>query len=140
MSSNFCSRPVDVSKYGLIFAGAQKNVGPAGVTIVIVRDDLLDSRLPFTPTMCDYNIQAKGESMHNTPPCYSIYVCGLYFEYIKKMGGLKFWEEHNRKKAEVIYSFIENSNGYYISPVAADCRSKMNVPFRVKNSIFCVFL
>lgn len=139
MSSNFCSKPVDVSKYGLIFAGAQKNVGPAGVTIVIVREDLLDNKLALTPTMCDYKIQAAGGSMYNTPPCFSIYVCGLYFDYLKRTGGLKHWQEHNAKKAKVIYDFIENSNGYFVSPIDKTYRSKMNVPFRVKNSTYFFF-
>ena len=140
MSSNFCSKPVDVSKFGLIFAGAQKNVGPAGVTIVIVREDLLDKRLECTPTMCDYKIMASSDSMHNTPPCYSIYFCGLIFEYLKKMGGLKFWEEHNQKKANLIYDLVDGSNGFYNAPIEKSFRSKMNVPFRIKNSSFYCYI
>jgi phosphoserine aminotransferase len=136
MSSNFCSKPVDVSKYGLIFAGAQKNVGPAGVTIVIVREDLLDKKLDLTPTMCDYKIMAASESMHNTPPCFSIYICGLYFEYLKKVGGLQYWVDHNQKKANLLYDFIDGSNGFYNAPIEKAFRSKMNVPFRIKNSLF----
>lgn len=134
MSSNFCSKPVDVSKYGLIFAGAQKNVGPSGVVVVIVREDLLDSHLPCTPTMCDYTIAAKNGSMYNTPPTYAIYMCGLYFDYLLKTGGLKHWAEFSTKKSSVIYDCIEASNGFYISPIDKLYRSRMNIPFRVKNS------
>ncbi len=140
MSSNFCSKPVDVSKYGLIFAGAQKNVGPAGVTIVIVREDLLDKKLDITPTMCDYKILASTDSMQNTPPCYSIYICGLYFDYLKRTGGLQKWSELNQKKANLLYDFVESSNGYYNAPVEKAYRSKMNVPFRVQNSNLIFFL
>lgn len=141
MSSNFCSKPIDVTKYGLIFAGAQKNVGPAGVTIVIVREDLLDKKLDFTPTMCDYKVQANSDSMYNTPPCYTIYICGLIFEHLNKMGGLKYWAELNTKKANLIYDLVESTNGYYIAPIEKEFRSKMNVPFRIKNSnIFKFFL
>ena len=120
----------------MIFAGAHKNVGPAGTTIVIVREDLLDKKFDFTPTMCDYLVQAKADSMYNTPPCYTIYVCGLVFEYLKKMGGLKYWEEFNTKKANIIYDLIENSNGFYIAPIQKGFRSIMNIPFRIKNSSF----
>ena len=135
MSSNFCSKPIDVSKYGLIFAGAQKNVGPAGVTIVIIREDLLDAKkLDCTPTMCDYKILAASDSMHNTPPTYSIYVCGLYFEYLKKAGGLQYWAEFNQKKSSLIYDLVDSSNGFYNAPIEKNFRSKMNVPFRIKNS------
>lgn len=136
MSSNFCSHPIDVSKYGLIFAGAQKNVGPSGVTIVIVREDLLDSRLPITPTMCDYSIAAKNGSMYNTPPTFTIYMCGLYFEYLLKTGGLSAWKELSKKKSNILYDFIEASNGFYISPIDKVYRSKMNLPFRIKNGIY----
>lgn len=135
MSSNFCSKPIDVSKYGLILAGAQKNVGPAGVTIVIVREDLLDGKkLECTPTMCDYKIMAANDSMYNTPPTYSIYVCGLYFEYLIKAGGLQYWAELNQKKASLIYDLVDASDGFYNAPIEKSCRSKMNVPFRIKNS------
>ena len=134
MSSNFCSKPIDVSKYGLILAGAQKNVGPAGLTLVIVREDLLDSALPICPSAFDWKIIADNDSMYNTPPTYSIYVCGLYFEYLIKAGGLQYWAELNQKKASLIYDLVDTSNAFYNAPIEKSCRSKMNVPFRIKNS------
>lgn len=133
LSSNFCSRPVDISKYGAIVAGAQKNVGPAGVTIVIVREDLLGTKLSITPTMCDLKLMADNDSLYNTGPTFSIYVCGLYFDYLKRTGGLQAWDELSKKKSGLLYDFIDNSDGFYIAPVQKEYRSRMNIPFRIKN-------
>jgi phosphoserine aminotransferase len=132
MSSHILSRPVDVSKYGLIYAGAQKNIGPAGLTIVIVRDDLIGQALPITPSAFDFKTVAENESMYNTPPTYAIYIAGLVFEWLKERGGLAAMAEHNRRKAAVLYDFL-GSTSFYKSPVQADCRSLMNVPFKLKD-------
>jgi phosphoserine aminotransferase len=132
MSSNILSRPIDVSKYGLIYAGSQKNIGPAGLTIVIVREDLLGRALPITPSAFDYKQQAENDSMYNTPATYSIYIAGLVFQWLKKQGGLKAIEEHNRKKAALIYDYLETTS-FYVNPVAREDRSLMNVPFKLKN-------
>lgn len=129
MSSNFLSRPVDVSKFGLIFGGAQKNIGPAGLTIVIVRDDLIGNVVPGTPTMLDYRIQAEGDSMYNTPPTFAIYVAGLVFKWMQKQGGLKAIENRNIEKAALLYETIDTSAGFYTCPVNKPYRSRMNVPF-----------
>ncbi|HEX3138482.1 MAG TPA: 3-phosphoserine/phosphohydroxythreonine transaminase [Rhizobacter sp.] len=140
MSSNILSRPVDVSKYGLIYAGAQKNIGPAGLTIVIVRDDLLGGALPTTPSAFDYTQQAEADSMLNTPPTYAIYIAGLVFQWIKAQGGLKAMEAHNRSKAAVLYDYLD-STSFYTSPIAKEDRSLMNVPFKLKNeSLDAAFL
>ena len=132
MSSNIMSRPVDVSKYGLIYGGAQKNIGPAGLTIVIVRDDLLGQALAITPSAFDYTQQAENDSMLNTPPTYAIYIAGLVFNWIKERGGLVAMEAHNRRKAALLYDYLD-STGFYASPVARDARSLMNVPFKLKD-------
>jgi phosphoserine aminotransferase len=132
MSSDIMSRPVDVAKYGLIYGGAQKNIGPAGLTIVIVRDDLLGRALPITPSAFDYQQQAEADSMLNTPPTYAIYIAGLVFKWIKAQGGLAAMAAHNRAKAALIYDYLETSS-FYRSPVARDCRSLMNVPFKLKD-------
>jgi len=132
VSSNILSRPLDVSKYGLLYGGAQKNIGPAGLTIVIVRDDLLGRALPITPSAFDYQQQAEAESMLNTPPTYAIYIAGLVFQWIKAQGGLSAMEAHNRAKAALIYDYLETTS-FYASPVAKDCRSLMNVPFKMKD-------
>ncbi len=132
MSSSILSRPVDVSKYGLIYGGAQKNIGPAGLTIVIVRDDLLGGALPATPTAFDYQVVAENDSMYNTPPTYAIYIAGLVFKWLKAQGGLTAMEAHNRKKAALLYDFLD-STAFYSAPVAKDCRSLMNVPFKLKD-------
>ncbi len=132
MSSNILSRPVDVSKYGLIYAGAQKNIGPAGLTIVIVRDDLLGGAIPTTPSAFDYKQQAEADSMLNTPPTYAIYIAGLVFQWIKAQGGLKAMEAHNRTKAALLYDYLD-STSFYTSPIAKDDRSLMNVPFKLKD-------
>jgi phosphoserine aminotransferase len=132
MSSNIMSRPVDVAKYGLIYGGAQKNIGPAGLTIVIVRDDLLGGALPITPSAFDYTQQAESDSMLNTPPTYAIYIAGLVFRWIKERGGLVAMEAHNRHKAALLYDHLDASS-FFQSPVAKDCRSLMNVPFKLKD-------
>jgi phosphoserine aminotransferase len=132
MSSNIMSRPIDVSRYGLIYAGAQKNMGPSGLTIVIVRDDLLGHALPITPSAFNYQLQAENDSMYNTPPTYAIYIAGLVFNHIKAMGGLKAMEAHNKAKAAVLYDYLDNSK-FYSNPVAREDRSLMNVPFKLKD-------
>ena len=140
MSSNIMSRPVDVARYGLIYGGAQKNIGPAGATIVIVRDDLIGQALPFTPSAFDYKQQADNDSMLNTPATYSIYIAGLVFNWIKARGGLVAMEAHNRKKAAVLYDHLETTSFFY-NPVARADRSLMNVPFKLKDeSLDAAFL
>ncbi len=133
MSSNILSRPIDVSKFGLIYAGAQKNIGPAGLTIVIVRDDLIGQTVPGTPTMMDYQIQAENDSMYNTPPTYAVYIAGLVFKMLKAKGGLAAMEKVNRAKAQIIYDVLDASS-FYSSPVARENRSLMNIPFTLKDA------
>ena len=132
MSSHILSRPIDVSKYGLIYAGAQKNIGPAGLTIVIVRDDLIGQALPITPSAFDYKQQADNDSMYNTPPTYAVYIAGLVFQWLKAQGGLKAMEVHNRTKAALLYDYLD-STSFYSNPVAKEDRSLMNVPFKLKD-------
>ncbi len=127
-SSTILSRPVDVSKYALIYAGAQKNIGPAGICVVIVRDDLIGKARAGTPSVWDFKAMADEGSMLNTPPTFGWYFAGLVFKWVKKQGGLAAMEQRNRTKAEKLYGFIESS-GYYKNPVAKNCRSWMNVPF-----------
>jgi phosphoserine aminotransferase len=127
-SSTILSRPIDVSKYGLIYAGAQKNIGPAGIVVVIVRDDLLGKARPGTPMIWDFKAMADEGSMLNTPPTFGWYFAGLVFKWLKKQGGLPAMAERNRAKAARLYDFIEAS-GFYRSPVAKNARSWMNVPF-----------
>ncbi|KAK5870883.1 hypothetical protein PBY51_003793 [Eleginops maclovinus] len=133
MSSNFLSRPVDVSKFGLIFAGAQKNVGCAGVTVVIVREDLLGHALKECPIVLDYKVQSDMNSLYNTPPCFSIYIMGLVLDWIKNNGGSNAMEALNKQKSSLIYNAINTSNGFYECPVDGTCRSRMNVPFHIGN-------
>jgi len=129
VSSCFLSEPIDVTKYGLLFAGAQKNVGPAGVVIAIIREDLIpEETLPGTPTMMKYKIHAENKSLYNTPPCYGIYICGKVFKWIKNMGGLEAMKAHNEKKAKILYDFLDNSKLFRGTVVKED-RSLMNVPF-----------
>eukprot|EP01016_Furgasonia_blochmanni_P012159 TRINITY_DN1579_c0_g1_i3.p1 TRINITY_DN1579_c0_g1~~TRINITY_DN1579_c0_g1_i3.p1 ORF type:complete len:355 (-),score=121.25 TRINITY_DN1579_c0_g1_i3:381-1445(-) len=135
MSSNFLSRPVDVSKFGMIYAGAQKNFGPAGMTLVIIREDLLGGAIPSTPTMLNLKIHADNASLYNTAPTFSIYIAGLYFDYIKKTGGLGFWRDHNTKKAQLIYDVVDASNGFYLNNIDKRYRSKMNIVFRIRNGM-----
>ena len=140
MSSNILSRPVDVARYGLIYAGAQKNIGPAGLTIVIVRDDLIGRALPITPSAFDYQQQAANDSMLNTPPTYAIYIAGLVFRWIKAQGGLAGMEARNRAKAETLYGYLDSTD-FYSSPVAPADRSLMNVPFKLRDpSLDAAFL
>ena len=133
MSSDILSRPIDVSKYGLIYAGAQKNIGPAGLTIVIVREDLLGQASANIPTMMDYKIQADNDSMYNTPPTYAVYIAGLVFKMLKAKGGLSAMEKTNRAKAKILYDTLDAS-GFFNSPVALENRSLMNIPFTLKNA------
>ncbi|MDZ4099380.1 MAG: 3-phosphoserine/phosphohydroxythreonine transaminase [Methylophilaceae bacterium] len=132
MSSHILSRPIDVSRYGLIYAGAQKNIGPAGLTIVIVRDDLIGHAQTGTPTMLDYKTHADNDSMYNTPPTYGIYIAGLVFKWLKARGGLAEMERVNIRKANMLYEYIDASE-FYHSPVAPENRSRMNIPFTLKN-------
>ncbi|AMO22049.1 3-phosphoserine/phosphohydroxythreonine transaminase [Ramlibacter solisilvae] len=132
MSSDIMSRPIDVSRYGLIYAGAQKNMGPSGLTLVVVRDDLIGHALPICPSAFNYQTQAEADSMYNTPPTYAIYIAGLVFKYIKAQGGLKAMEAHNQAKAAILYDYLDESR-FYRSPVAREARSLMNVPFKLKD-------
>jgi len=134
MSSNILSRPVDVSKFGLIYAGAQKNVGPAGLTIVIVRDDLVGYAPTGLPTMLNYKTHVDNGSMYNTPPTYGIYVAGLVFKWLKKNGGIAAMEKTNIAKSRLLYDAIDTSNGFYLCPVNKADRSRMNVPFTLKDA------
>jgi len=131
-SSHILSRPFDVSRFGLIYAGAQKNIGPAGLTIVIVRDDLIGQAAPHTPSVFDYKVQAEADSMINTPATYAIYIAGLVFQWLKRLGGLARMEEINLAKAGLLYDYLDQTEFYY-SPVAKGDRSRMNVPFRLRN-------
>jgi len=133
MSSTILSRPVDVSRYGLIYAGAQKNIGPAGLTVVIVRDDLVGETLAGTPTMFDYRVHADNGSMYNTPPTFAWYLAGLVFKWLQDQGGLNAMAEINRHKSARLYAAIEQSD-FYSSPVDAACRSWMNVPFTLADA------
>ena len=128
MSSDILSRPVDISKFGVIFGGAQKNMGPAGVTVAIVKKSLAGHALPYTPVMLDYAAQIKGDSMHNTPPCWNIYVLGLVLKWLDKQGGVEGMQAIKHGKAQLLYDFIDNSKLYhnYVQP---DSRSDMNVVF-----------
>ncbi len=132
MSSHILSRPVDVSKYGLIYGGAQKNIGPAGLTLVIVRDDLIGQALPITPSAFDYKAQADADSMFNTPATYAIYIAGLVFKWIKAEGGIAEMERRNVAKAKLLYDYLDQSK-FFLSPVEPRDRSRMNVPFKLKN-------
>lgn len=134
MSSNFISKPVDVSKYGIIYAGAQKNVGPSGVTIAIVREDLIGKARPSTPVMLDYKVHAENDSMYNTPPCWAIYMCGLVFAKLVREGGLAQVQKNNEAKAKIVYDAIADSKGFYNNPVDPANRSLMNVPFTIPSS------
>ena len=132
MSSNILSRVIDVNKFGLIYAGAQKNIGPAGLTIVIVRDDLIGETLAGTPSMMDYKIHAENDSMYNTPPTYGIYVAGLVFRWLKRNGGLAKMEALNIAKAKILYDCLDATD-FYNCPTAKENRSRMNVPFTLKD-------
>ena len=129
VSSCFLSEPIDVTKYGVVYGGVQKNVGPAGVVIVIIREDLItEDTLPYTPTMLKYKTHADADSLYNTPPAYGIYICGKVFKWLKKMGGLEVMKERNEKKAKLLYDFLDQSK-LFKGTVEKDSRSLMNVPF-----------
>jgi len=133
MSSHILSRPVDVSRYGLIYAGAQKNIGPAGLTIVIVREDLIGETVKGTPTMLDYEVHVEAQSMSNTPPTYAMYIAGLVFKWLKAQGGLAAMERVNIGKAGMLYDYLADSS-VFASPVRASDRSRMNIPFTLRDS------
>ncbi len=132
MSSHFLSRPMDLSKFGLVYAGAQKNAGPAGLTFVIVREDLIGRAEKGTPSVMDYKLQADADSMLNTCPTYAIYIAGLVFKWLKQLGGLPEIEKRNAEKAKLLYDFLDGS-GFFRNPVAKEDRSRMNVPFTLKD-------
>lgn len=133
VSSCFLSEPVDVTKYGVIYGGVQKNIGPAGTVIVIVREDLIsDDVLPGTPTMLKWKTQADNDSLYNTPPCYGIYICGKVFKWLKKMGGLSAMKKHNEEKAKILYDYLDESS-LFKGTVKKEDRSLMNVPFVTGN-------
>jgi phosphoserine aminotransferase len=140
MSSTILSRPIDVSRFGVIYAGAQKNIGPAGLTLVIVREDLMGQALDGTPTMFDYHIHADAGSMYNTPPTYGWYLAGLVFKWLLDLGGLTGMAEINRRKADKLYAAVDGSD-FYANPVDPECRSWMNIPFTLANpELDAVFL
>ena len=132
-SSSILSEPLDVNKFDLIYAGAQKNIGPAGLTVVIVREGLLGNAIPATPTMLDYKVHADADSMYNTPPTYAWYLAGLVFEWLNEQGGLKAIGKLNKAKSDKLYQYIDNS-GFYANPVAVNNRSRMNVPFTLADA------
>jgi phosphoserine aminotransferase len=132
MSSHILSRVIDVAKYGVIYAGAQKNMGTAGLTVIIVRDDLLDRALPITPSVFHWKEQAAAESMLNTPATYAIYIAGLVFEWLQAEGGLAAIEKKNIAKAQLLYDYLDQA-AFYTSPVRKEDRSRMNVPFRLRD-------
>jgi len=133
MSSNFCSRKIDVAKHAYIYAGVQKNLGPAGISIGIVRDDFAKgaNELKICPTYCSWKTMIDNDSMYNTPACFTLYVIGEYLKYTKKVGGIAHWEELSAKKSTMIYDVINDSDGFYCCPVAKGCRSRMNIPFTI---------
>ena len=133
VSSTFLSRQVDVAKYGLIYGGAQKNIGPAGLAIVIVRDDLIGQAKPALPAMLDYKVHADNDSMYNTPPTYSIYIAGLVFQWLKRQGGIAAIERRNIKKSSLLYDYLD-STAFYSNPVEKADRSRMNVPFTLADA------
>jgi phosphoserine aminotransferase len=133
MSSTILSRPIDVSRYGIIYAGAQKNIGPAGLTVVIIRDDLIDKAGDSVPAMLKYKTHVDNDSMYNTPPTYAWYIAGLVFQWIKRIGGLTAMAEINLRKADKLYSAIDNS-AFYQNPVSPGSRSWMNIPFTLANA------
>ncbi|KAF5904781.1 phosphoserine aminotransferase, partial [Clarias magur] len=134
MTSNFLSRPVDVSKFGLIFAGTHKNSGCAGTTIVVVREDLLGKALKETPAVLNYQVQAEHNSLYNTPPTFSIYITKLVLEWMINNGGIDAMDKLSKQKSALIYDIINSSNGFYISSIDVECRSRMNIPFRIGNT------
>jgi phosphoserine aminotransferase len=140
MSSHILSRVIDVSKYGVIFGGAQKNIGPAGLTLVIVREDLLGHALPICPSAFDWTVVAEHDSMYNTPPTYAIYIAGLVFQWLKRQGGVAAMERRNIEKAALLYDYLDSSD-FYSNRIEHDCRSRMNVPFFLRDeSLNAAFL
>lgn len=133
MSSMILSRPVDVSQYGIIYAGAQKNIGQAGINIVIIRDDLVNDPLPYTPTLYSYKTQVEHHSFYNTPPTYSWYMAGLVFDWVKRHGGVEKFYEINKRKASKLYNVIDHHSDFYINRIQSECRSLMNVIFSLPN-------
>jgi phosphoserine aminotransferase len=132
MSSNFCTRPIDWDKYGVVYGGAQKNIGPAGVTVCVIREDLIGHQRKDTPLICDWQTFDKApNTFHNTPVTWSIYACGLNIAHMKKHG-LAYYQEQAEKKSKMLYDYIDGSEGYYTNPVDPRYRSRMNIPFRVK--------
>ncbi|MHB1948436.1 MAG: 3-phosphoserine/phosphohydroxythreonine transaminase [Gammaproteobacteria bacterium] len=132
MSSMILSQPIDVKKYGIIYAGAQKNIGQAGIAIVIIRDDLIKEPFPHTPTLYMYKVHAEHKSFYNTPPTYAWYMAGLTLAWMKKQGGVKAFTEINRRKAQKLYAAIDTHPGFYTNPIHPDSRSLMNVPFSLR--------
>jgi phosphoserine aminotransferase len=132
MSSHILSRQIDVSKYGVIFGGAQKNIGPAGLTLVIVREDLIGHALAICPSAFDWKLIAENNSMYNTPPTYAIYIAGLVFQWLKRQGGVAAIEQRNIAKASLLYGYLD-ATGFYCNNIAPDSRSRMNVPFFLKD-------
>ena len=133
MSSTLLSRPINVNRFGVIYAGAQKNIGPAGLTVVIVRDDLLDKARSETPTVTNYRAMSDSDSMSNTPPTFNWYLAGLVFDWVKKEGGVLEMAQRNKRKAEKLYEAIDESD-FYSNPIDPKCRSWMNVPFTLPDS------
>merc|ERR1711862_740065 len=131
-SSNFMSKPIDWDKHACIYAGAQKNIGPSGNTVVIVREDLVGSAIPECPTAMSWKVQGDAGSMYNTPACYPIYMMGLYLKYMKKIGGIPALQKLTEERSKLLYETIESSNGFYHAPVESNCRSRVNVPFVIK--------
>jgi phosphoserine aminotransferase len=129
MSSTLLSHPLDVSAYGIIYASAQKNISQAGITVVIIRDDLIREALPNTPTLYQYAVQAENKSFYNTPPTYSWYLAGLTLAWMKRQGGLSVFAERSQRKAQKLYAMIDESHGFYVNKIDPECRSLMNVPF-----------
>jgi len=140
MSSNILTRKIDFSKFGLIYAGAQKNIGCAGCTLVLIRDDLIGKALPSTPTVFCYQTMVGHNSLYNTPPTYSIYIMGLVFEWIKEQGGVETMEANSKKKSERIYKIVDTSSGFFSCPIAKSCRSRMNLTFRISCQEGCDIL
>nr|CAI5828420.1 unnamed protein product [Callosobruchus analis] len=131
MSSNIMTKKVDVSKYGIIFAGAQKNIGPSGVVVVIVREDLLGNAIKTCPTVFDFAHISKNNSVHHTPTTFAVYVMEKVLQWIKKSGGVDAMAENSHQKSTILYEAINKSNSFYVCPIAESCRSRINIPFRV---------
>lgn len=134
MSSMILSQPIDVSQYGIIYAGAQKNIGQAGINIVIIRDDLIRAPLPNTPTLYSYQVQAENKSFYNTPPTYAWYIAGLVFAWMKRYGGVEKFAEINQRKAQKLYTMIDTHNDFYINTIHPSSRSIMNIPFNLRTN------